>query len=147
MRISIDKTCKKCGADSWYVRANGHRNCAPCKQKTQKTWDEKNRDKRLAYVYKYQEKHNDYSKVTRSQHLKRKYNITLEEYDVMFEQQGKVCALCNQVNQSKYWHLDHDHLTGKVRGILCHHCNLILGNARDNIETLKLAIGYLERHA
>ena len=44
-------------------------------------------------------------------------------------------------------YVDHDHLTGKLRDLLCHHCNLLLGNAQDSVERLRLAIAYLQRHS
>lgn len=44
-------------------------------------------------------------------------------------------------------HVDHDHNTGQLRDLLCHHCNLLLGNAKDSVERLRQGIAYLERHS
>lgn len=77
-----------------------------------------------------------------------KYNISLEEVAEMMDEQKGCCAICKEslVNpeDKKSFKVDHDHNTGKVRGLLCNMCNLLLGHAYDNIETLKSAITYLE---
>jgi len=75
----------------------------------------------------------------------KKYGLTKDQYDLMLNAQNFVCAVCKQPNNTtRDWHIDHDHKTGIVRGILCHHCNLMLGNAKDSPETLKSAVQYLE---
>lgn len=74
--------------------------------------------------------------------LKMKYNLTLEEYDTILHRQGGCCAICKRVAQK--WDVDHDHQSKVVRGVLCHPCNLMLGLARDNMETLIRAAFYLE---
>jgi hypothetical protein len=85
------------------------------------------------------------SKVQNGQ-LLRYYGISLDERNAMFAQQGARCAICKtDKGSSKDFHVDHCHKTGVVRGILCRHCNHVLGHARDNTETLAAAIGYLQR--
>jgi hypothetical protein len=78
---------------------------------------------------------------TREYHLRRRYGIGVVEFDAMVEAQGGVCALCRD---RKPEHVDHDHLTKKIRGVLCSCCNQGLGNFRDSIASLKAAIDYLE---
>lgn len=66
---------------------------------------------------------------------------------VLWKNQSERCALCfTQERRTRDWHVDHCHTTGKVRGILCHHCNLMLGNAKDNTFVLSNAIKYLEKY-
>ncbi|CAA9348624.1 MAG: hypothetical protein AVDCRST_MAG16-2207 [uncultured Frankineae bacterium] len=77
---------------------------------------------------------------TRNYHLKRRYGITVEDYDRMLAEQGGLCALCQERPAE---HVDHDHVTGRVRGLLCFCCNQGLGNFRDRADVLRLAIGYL----
>lgn len=83
--------------------------------------------------------------------LKRRYGMTIDDYDKMLmEQEGK-CACCQTTSPHKLndkylrFLVDHCHKTGQVRGLLCHHCNLMLGLAKDEPETLSNASRYLER--
>jgi len=81
--------------------------------------------------------------------LKRLYGITQAEYDCMYQSQDGVCKICRQpetlVRRGKVapLHVDHDHKTGKVRGLLCAACNNGLGHFRDNTTYLQAAIEYL----
>lgn len=97
-----------------------------------------------AYQLANKEKNTDYY---RRKNLRTKYGITLEQYNRMFNAQNGCCVVCG-VHQSEVkhvFHVDHDHLTGKVRGILCFRCNAALGNVGDSVETLKKMIKYLEQ--
>ncbi len=83
--------------------------------------------------------------------LMKVYGITIEDYDNLLESQNGVCAICKNIESHKtngkiidVLSVDHNHDTGKVRGILCHECNSLLGLARDNIEILEKAIKYLK---
>jgi hypothetical protein len=79
----------------------------------------------------------------RGQHLKR-FGITLVDEQRMFEQQGGACAICRvQFEKSKARHVDHDHKTGRVRGLLCVRCNLGLGFFKDDPDRMSAAIEYL----
>jgi hypothetical protein len=71
-----------------------------------------------------------------------KYRLTPEDFDDLVEKQQNKCAICGAPEPK--FHVDHDHQTNKIRGLLCSHCNLMLGHARDNIETLLAAIEYLK---
>jgi hypothetical protein len=78
---------------------------------------------------------------SRSYHLRRRYGHHRgAEVDAMIEAQGGVCALCRERTPE---HVDHDHLTGTVRGVLCSCCNQGLGNFRDRADILRTAIDYL----
>ncbi len=79
---------------------------------------------------------------SRSYHLKARYGITAAEYDAMVEAQGGVCAMCEERAPE---HVDHDHLTGRIRGVLCSCCNQALGNLRDSVDLARRAVDYLER--
>lgn len=86
-----------------------------------------------------------YREVRHRHTLKKKYNLTVEAWDEMFRLQGDACAICKVAeNGGKRWHTDHCHTSGVVRGILCSHCNLMLGHARDNAVVLRLAADYIE---
>lgn len=83
-------------------------------------------------------------------YYKRTYGITVEEYLDMAEKQNFVCALCGKpnfamgVNHSGCLAVDHDHKTGKVRGLLCHNCNRALGLLHDNPDLLRKASEYVK---
>lgn len=77
--------------------------------------------------------------------LRRKYNLTPEQYDALFKAQGFHCAICPAVTPGgNGWCVDHCHDTGKVRGILCRSCNIMLGHAKDSPAILQAAIDYLQ---
>jgi Recombination endonuclease VII len=78
---------------------------------------------------------------SRHYHLKHRYGIGADEFDELVRQQGGVCAICGRENPE---HVDHDHETGAVRGILCFNCNGGLGQFRDSIDALHTAAAYLD---
>ena len=80
-----------------------------------------------------------------------RYGLTEATYFDLLKAQGGKCAICDTdkpggqgKNRPSGWHIDHDHKTGRVRGLLCHKCNVGLGHFQDSIDTLKAAIKYLE---
>jgi len=84
--------------------------------------------------------------------MRRKYGITLRELNVMFEAQDRRCAICRSpLRWAKATAkgrgiacVDHDHQTGRVRGILCHHCNRSLGTFGDDLEGIMRVVAYLK---
>jgi len=97
-------------------------------------------ERRHEYGQKYPERIRDTG-------LKVRYGITLQEYEAMFARQEGCCAICGVAVKKLV--VDHNHKTGKVRALLCHHCNTMIGSARENISTLVNAAAYLytEQHA
>ena len=78
-------------------------------------------------------------------HLKYVHGITLEEYTVLLEKQNGVCVLCGNINRHGVaLHVDHDHITGEIRGLLCFNCNSAIGNMHDNPALLRKTADYLE---
>lgn len=84
----------------------------------------------------------------RNQYFLQKYGITRDQRDKILTLQGNRCACCSgeKPGNRMGWVVDHDHVTGKVRAILCHNCNLALGLVKDDTEHLKQLISYLEVH-
>lgn len=83
---------------------------------------------------------------SRQYYLKKRYGMTLDDWQTLWAAQSERCGLCGAAEtDGKYWHVDHDHTSGVVRGILCHGCNTGLGNFRDDPSRLELAINYLRR--
>ena len=78
----------------------------------------------------------------RKSHLKRKYGITLEEFDALLAAQGGGCAICGRTDADN---VDHDHVTGRVRGILCFNCNVAIGHVAEDEDRLAAAMAYVAR--
>lgn len=102
-----------------------------------RAWAAANKEKRAASNRRWY-----CPKRRRAKHLKQRFGVTLEQWDALFEVQGRKCATCPRTEAK--WHTDHCHKTGRLRGILCHKCNLLLGYAEDNCDVLRSAINYLE---
>lgn len=80
--------------------------------------------------------------------LMKQYGITLQQYDELWESQGGKCALCETPDNPGRWgetslHVDHDHDSDEVRGLLCFNCNAGLGQFKDDVNLLQKAINYL----
>jgi hypothetical protein len=70
--------------------------------------------------------------------------ITQEAYDAFFVAQGGVCAICGRPATQIRLLVDHNHNTGRVRGLLCYRCNTALGRLGDSVEGLERALAYLQ---
>ncbi|MFF4581359.1 endonuclease VII domain-containing protein [Streptomyces sp. NPDC001389] len=77
----------------------------------------------------------------RAGHLKRSHGITEAQRDEMITAQGGVCVICRMAPAE---HVDHDHQTGKVRGVLCFSCNAALGQFKDRPDVIRRAAAYVE---
>ncbi len=76
--------------------------------------------------------------------LRRHYGITLNQRDELLKSQGNVCAICKKgFIKERHKHVDHDHLTGKIRGILCHGCNIGIGGFKESQSAMLAAVEYL----
>lgn len=91
-------------------------------------------EKRRAYGRRYPER-------IRNTDLMIRYGISLADYETMFARQEGRCAICGV--SGKKLVVDHNHTTGKVRALLCHHCNTMIGSAREDITILLHAAAYL----
>jgi hypothetical protein len=135
------KICSKCGEskpiDNFRLQAKNGKNknyrrtyCLPCDR-------EYERVNRRDYRKNWQ--------------LKNHYGITLEQYKEMLKEQNGLCAICGNPETDKIGEtlstlaVDHDHETGRVRGLLCKKCNTAIGLFFENIDTIKKAIKYLKR--
>lgn len=81
---------------------------------------------------------------SKDRELRYKYGITLDDYNRMCEAQGGLCAICVKPYEGLF--VDHCHSTGKVRGLLCHYCNMGIGFFKDREDLLCAAIEYLRPH-
>jgi len=165
------KVCLKCGKNKnvkdFYKdksRADGLCNiCIECR----KEYVEKNKEKfnkqhqeycRKNYIV-LKKKHDNYMKkyknkfkrIRREYNLKRSFNMTLAEFDFLLKKQNNKCAICGKLESAnsnigkiRPLSVDHDHKTGKVRGLLCNKCNQAIGLFSDDINMLFNAIKYLQ---
>jgi len=96
----------------------------------------------------------DYDKI---RHKMKSFNISAKQYQKMFEEQKGCCLICGRDFKDIYGNpkqnhiyytprIDHNHKTGKVRGILCHHCNIALGSFKENPLILVRAIKYIKEN-
>lgn len=111
---------------------------------TKKTW----------YARKWQSRRKAFPNYEDDRALRRKYGMTLPEYEKMLFSQNGVCFICKEeekafdarTNGIKRLSVDHCHNTGKNRKLLCSYCNHALGNVKDSIEILTSMIDYLKLH-
>lgn len=94
-------------------------------------------------------KETDRDYLWRQRWLKKKYGITPDDFDQMFEKQAGLCQICGTDRPGGRWNtfcVDHCHKTGKVRGLLCKDCNTGIGQMGDSPSRLRLAADYLEKY-
>jgi hypothetical protein len=89
----------------------------------------------------------------RNGQLKRKYGITAKTYDIMFQSQNGLCASCGQPEtavtckgKERTLVVDHDHISGKVRQLICHRCNIVIGLVKENPDICELVRTYILNH-
>jgi hypothetical protein len=139
--------CTKCGTeyptgDGYFNRMakspSGYRRiCKACTNRYFQCWY----DQQLSAKW---------AKKERLRQLKIKYGMSLLDYEEMLNEQKGVCAICQQPEvtrapsgEKRALAVDHDHLTGRVRGLLCRSCNTGLGQFKDDEARLYAAIAYL----
>jgi len=144
----VDQECKKCHRvlplsefhKLHTVRLGVRSSCKSCECEKAMLWADQNRDRVL------------------DSHLRRAFGITLEQFSALAAEQGGVCAICGEppviVNyrQSRRQGrqtqprlvVDHDHITGKIRGLLCTPCNRGIGFLKDDPSIVRFALKYLE---
>lgn len=150
------KTCHHCKKEkALNLFGNSRRDgiltwCKDCRYKAKQDWRERNPDKVKVQSRRSDKKRSYLIKTDpvryrkyRATQIRIKFGITIEEHDKKLAEQNGVCAICKRSIEMALC-VDHDHVTGKVRGLLCHQCNFVIGNAEDNVNTLESAIKYLQ---
>lgn len=120
----------------------------------QRAWYQANKarlhERRRARIAADPEKHNEQCRSWHARNRKRsaelkiksRYGLTFDQVEAMRAAQGGACAVCKRLRKLV---VDHDHVTGKVRGLLCNGCNTVLGKMGDDPAMLRAAAAYLER--
>jgi Recombination endonuclease VII len=112
----------------------------------QRRWRELNKERIVHYRLKRPKYSSDWYQ---DYALKRFYGITLDEYRRLLKKQNNACAICKKPERGKRFKrlsVDHDHETGKVRGLLCSSCNRSLGLMEEDPKALRAAARYLEKN-
>jgi hypothetical protein len=160
------KRCKKCGdikaLDEFY-RATGTRDglrgqCKACEIARNQAWYRKNQKRAIAHakrwqqvnaerVREYQRQYRaDHAQLFREGHLRRVFDFTGAQYQALLEAQGGGCAVCGRAPRAgRSLHVDHNHKTGVIRGLLCFRCNVGIGHFREDTLRMADAIVYLAR--
>jgi hypothetical protein len=148
VRISEEESvlCSSCGTplilgDNWYRSScgRGDYRCSACRKSYQAKYYKDNKERLREVNRKYYEENKEaISKRSGLYKIFKSYGLSEEEYTKLMEVNN--CAICGATERLR---VDHDHATGKVRGILCHHCNVGLGHFKDKIELLEKAKEYL----
>lgn len=134
------KTCNRCKVEKELKEFNFNKcgkygvqsYCRPCQKIIGDTWVKANKIQH------------------RESSLRRVYGLAPGSYDRMAKEQDYRCGICGTSRvspKSSRFHVDHDHITDKVRGLLCSECNTGLGKLGDSIESLELALKYLKKYA
>lgn len=122
--------------------------CKPCRSAHTKELYHKNPERSRALNRERMQR--NYSPVKRRvQVMQMLYGVTPDQYAGLLLAQDGRCAICatGTPGGRGNWHVDHDHDSGKVRGLLCTNCNVGLGMFKDDIERMRAAIAYLDKHA
>lgn len=155
-KLAIGTTCRNGHVmtnDTLYITKNGRNYCWLCNCVSRKKYMDKllsdpirgeafrEHQKKKSKEYFATHKNIPERKIAqKNRRLLYKYGIDLDTYNNMLDSQDKKCVICKQ---KLFLYVDHDHSTGKVRGLLCGQCNMGLGAFKDNIMTLQNAIDYL----
>lgn len=142
-RIYHCKSCRYAKSNEWrrnnpdrsreYQRKYRRKDPERTKQ-IRKAWMAKNRDRQLM--------------LRRSRRLTRLYGLSIKKYEALVEKCGGVCQICGDEPRGRFkkLHVDHDHKTGKFRGLLCVGCNRAIGYLSDSVKRAMAVVRYLKKH-
>lgn len=145
-RSGRSRYCVTCRPAAWRavgVASNATRRAAnPAEERAKNAaWRAANPDKVRAQNAAWRAAHPDR---VRADHLRIAYGITIDDYEAMLQSQQGVCAICGRPPQTRRLHVDHDHVTLRIRGLLCDSCNRrIVGRVRHG-DVLRRAAHYLD---
>lgn len=151
--VVSEKECACCGrvqpATEFYehrrMRSGLSSYCKNCISAKGREWKEANGDRRRERSRLYNSSPSR-QRAYRDWAYQRRYGITLLEYEEMLKRQGGVCAICcEKCSRNDHLAVDHDHETGRVRGLLCEKCNRGLGRFQDRPELLERGGAYLRK--
>ena len=142
MSNPINKTCSRCHHTKATTAFSGRRKnglAGWCKQCINQYSKDRRQDPKVRDVILKKDRSRPKRPYSRHSHLAREYGLSVDEFNGMVAKQGGMCAICNKPLQC----VDHCHLTGVVRGLLCKRCNTGIGMLDDNPSLLMRAAEYL----
>lgn len=134
------RVCPKCGQEKSEMEfykdtknKDGLRShCKDCMNASNKRYVQDNREVSRAVHRRYAEMHRERDRASKWRHkLKSKYGLTVGQHRNMYVSQNGCCAICREPTPYDQIDTDHDHTTGRVRGLLCRRCNLLVGLAEN----------------
>jgi len=148
------KICTKCGKEKplaeFYKSAKGRGGVeADCKLCRLSYMKEQRKTEHFKKTRKKYTETDIYRVSQRKARLKFKYNLSLEQHSKMYLEQNGCCLICKRPVKLEKIHTDHNHITGKIRGLLCRECNLGLGYFfadEKNEEILLQAVTYIKNN-
>ena len=147
------KTCASCHNEkptfefsrAWARKDGFQPYCKACRHERRKAWQ-------AAHPEEHREQMREQNARARRRQtdhwLRSKYGMTIADYEAMDAAQGHTCAICRRPPNGKgRLHVDHDHLSGEVRGLLCFTCNAALGYLGDDPTLILAAASYLKERS
>lgn len=164
----LQRICTKCNKERILKQFGSHSkgkygrqpSCRKCAYETNRKFCTEHPEIKYEWDRKYKTTHPDNRKryardwarrnkmITKERRLELKYGLSTSEYLKMMANQSNVCAICKHPpsEKEKILHVDHDHRTNKVRGLLCGSCNRALGLFDDSMTVVMDAYQYLQKH-
>jgi hypothetical protein len=152
MYAELERICKRCGIKRnntmFYKRLEKEARCKPCVSELRKAKYQENSNKIIARVTRYRTENPEKIRETK---LKQAYGVDMAWYNAKHKEQNNSCAICKEP-ETFIWRgkvprlaVDHDHLTGEARGLLCKACNTSLGAIKEKIETALNMVEYIKK--
>lgn len=116
--------------------------CKDCRNNHRRQFRQENK-----HIFFEKENTPEFKAKSKAKSLKRNYGITSDQFDQLNTIQQGLCAICNKPENhkhKKHLSVDHNHKTGKVRGLLCHSCNVVLGLIKEDLGILESIKQYLK---
>lgn len=136
--------CKECHKDRCKAWAKAHPEIVA---KARSKWRAKpgSSEKENLAARRWQQEHPEQAALLRKRHQVKLYGLTLEQFNEMERNQEGKCAICGEVPNRRL-DIDHDHVTGKVRELLCSNHNTLIGLCNESVAILQATIDYLNKH-
>ena len=136
------RTCAKCGVRKPLTDYHRNKSGKDGRRELYKIYQSNySKNRRASWTQEERQRDRDYH---RNAWLLRKYGISVVEYEKLLVNQDGVCAICHLPPDSEFLVVDHNHLTGKIRGLLHRWCNSFIGLLQDDPKLLRAAADYLE---